>query len=183
MNYFTLFPLQGYWAKFVGLAVSAIALTIMAIHELAGPAYLPLDLPPNKFLASSIWLFSLGLYMLSFSKEKVDDERVRQIRYTALRCLGYCCLVGPFCAFSPLVLDSNGVSQAAINDPVFLISILLIFPLLAYQVIFNIGLHFSPQWIFNDLGAEENIRKNPKFFLIYSILVAIIFAVFILFNK
>jgi hypothetical protein len=174
MNYFTLFPLSGYWGKFLGFAISALALVLLVFQELAGPAFLASWFAPGKQVAALLWFFAIGLLFLTFSKEKIDDERVQKIRYTALRALAYFCLLSPAMFFAPFLNPEDGPG-AATNETVPWIMLLLVLPLLVYQVIFNIGLFFNPSWIYNDLGAEENIRKNPRFFLIYILLVTVLF--------
>lgn len=183
MRYFTLFPLQGYWGKFAGLAISTLALILIGIYKLTGPEFLNAVLPAGKQLGTLLWLFAMGLYFISFSKEKVDDERVQKIRYTALRGTGLIVFGMLFISFSPMALNAKGISEVAITDPIFLIFTALVLPLLAYQVIFNIGLHLNPAWAFNDLGVEENIKKNRKFFLIYIILTALLLVGLVILNS
>ncbi|HSI91055.1 MAG TPA: hypothetical protein VK927_08060 [Adhaeribacter sp.] len=177
MNYFTLFPLQGYWGKFAGLSISTIAIILLLIYEFLGQEYLPVIIQEGKQVSTLLWLFCLGLFILTFSKEKIDDERVQKIRYTALRAMAFFCFIGLFSVFSPLSIDSEGIAN---EDIVPLILLLLVFPLVGYQIIFNLGLYLNPAWAYNDLGAEENIRKNPKFFHIYAIVITIILIVFLI---
>lgn len=180
MNYFTLFPLQGYWGKFVGLGISLISLLLLLVYAISGPSFLLKVLSPEKQLVSLLWLFSLGLFVLSFSKEKIDDERVQLVRYTALRGMSSICFIGLFSAFSPLVIDDLGMSLIAKDSTLVLVLMAIVAPLLTYQIIFNIGLQLNPSWAYNDLSAEENIKKNPNFFLIYAILTTAILAVLLI---
>jgi hypothetical protein len=176
MRYFTIFPLQGYWGKFAGLTISFTALLLLTGTTFWGPIFLSKILAPGKQLISLLWLFSLGLFVLSFSKEKIDDERVQLIRYTALRGMASISFIGLFSAFSPLVVDDMGTSLMAKNSTLALVLMVIVAPLLTFQVIFNFGLYLNPSWTYNDLSVGENFKKNPKFFLIYAIATTLILA-------
>ncbi|KAA9325019.1 hypothetical protein [Adhaeribacter soli] len=182
MNYFTLFPLQGYWGKFVGLAISIVSLLLLLIYTLAGPTFLLKVFSPEKQLVSLLWLFSIGLFMLSFSKEKIDDERVQLVRYTALRGMVLMCFIGLFSSFSPLMIDDLGMSLMAKGSTLALVLMVIVAPLLTYQVIFNIGLHLNTDWVYNDLSAEDNLKKNPKFFLFYIIFITLLLTGILILN-
>ncbi len=179
MNYFTLFPLSGYWGKFVGFGISSIALILLIINEGFGTEFLASAKLANTPITTFLWLFCIGLVFITFSKERIDDERVQKIRYTALRALALFHSFGLILIFAPFRANTQEVQTASDND--FSLMLLLMgFPLIGYQIIFNLGLYLNPAWAYNDLGAEENIRKNPKFFLIYTVLVSIVFVLFIL---
>jgi hypothetical protein len=83
-------------------------------------------------------LTALGLYFVAFSKEKVDDDRVKAIRGKALQG-----------GFGVLVAMMISLSFIAIIKPSFLfsganeLSVIALVGLISYLLIFDTGLYFD----------------------------------------
>ena len=173
MKYFTLFPLQGYWGKWAGGITAFSALVTGALVIGMKMTFLNDLIDPNLQEIWLTWLFALGLFILSFSKEKIDDERVQRIRYVALRGASMMGFMTTLFVFSPIIWQAgpDGTFQPDLEMPLsvlpFAILQCLTIPLLTFQIIFNLGLYQDGNWAYNDLGAEENLRKNPWLFVIF----------------
>jgi hypothetical protein len=84
-----LFP---YWCRYLGWGL-VIAHVPMSIIGRANGMINPLDNPPTQSLFTGEHLFfictslvmALGLFIVAFSKEKIEDEQIWQIRLDSLR--------------------------------------------------------------------------------------------------
>jgi hypothetical protein len=158
MKYLTIFPMSGHWAKYLGGGIAFVALALVMVSLLLGEHLLQGFISPARQVPVLLWILGMALFIISFSKERVEDERVMRIRYTALRGLGMIFCVCVLSAFSPLVIESDGTAAIGSESASQLIMLLMIVPLSIYQIIFHIGLRLDPQWAYNDGSARDNFR-------------------------
>jgi hypothetical protein len=76
---FTAYPLQGYWGKILGIFLSILFLILFLI--LFNYEIVLLSKYSNQLHYEFCYLmFMFGLFMIAFSKEKIEDERIKLIR-------------------------------------------------------------------------------------------------------
>ncbi len=164
MKTLTLFPLHGYWARLVGFAVLTVATVPLLVKLLTYwiPAATKIQLPGSDVL---LWTIGLGLAMVTFSKERKEneDERTRQVRYTAFRSLAMIYFIVAFFLFAPFSMGFELSRE-------ILIGAFFILPLVCYQIVYNICLYTSGGYTYTDGTARGNITP----FIIISIAVILI---------
>jgi hypothetical protein len=171
MKRFSLYPLSSYKNKYVGLSVVLFSILLLLVLNGTGP--LPLlkkYYDADRQFDMIAVLGSFGLFLMAWTKEKKDDERVRIIRHNCFRI-----------AFGITMVNMLTFSMccALVKKPMVLdVSILYLFidiSLIAYLILFNVGLYFDPQWNYNDDTDAENIKNNKGLVIVY--LIAIILLV------
>lgn len=167
MKSLTLFPLHGYWVRLVGLAVLTLASVSLLVKLLVPWTHYAtkVHLPGSDVF---LWSLGLGLALITFSKEKKEneDERTRQVRYTAFRSLAMIYFIVAFFLLAPF---SMGGGQYKLGGDI-LIGSFLILPMACYQVVYHICLYTSGAYVHNDGTFRGNITP----FIIISITVAFI---------
>lgn len=116
----------------------------------------------EKIMNQNHFIIIFGFLMLTFSKEKMDDERIQKIRYFATNiCLRMLIILIPTYI---LITDLDRVPFSVY--PIFyIIEGILIF----YQVVFRIGIRTSPKRMF-----EEPTKGNSGFYIVFFILLFLI---------
>jgi hypothetical protein len=176
MRNLTIAPLGGHSTKIAGIIITAISLVLLLAVKLHGPfTFLPKPAPDQQFDFLFI-AFVAGMHLMAFSKEKNDDERVHALRAKALQ-TAFMVMIGTIIAIS-----MNTVVHKEQFSGIFLCAIAA-FGLGIYLITFHIGLYFDPEVLYNDDTVVPNIRKNKRFFVIYTILAIIFFALVILIKK
>jgi small-conductance mechanosensitive channel len=165
---FTLFPLASYKNKYFGIAISIIGILFSIISSLGVKIAFIEELSNGNSNSFYLLILIFGLYIMAFSKEKLEDERVKKIRSKALTVAMGVQLATLF-AF---VFTSITVDPEIVLDVSATITLLLI-TLIVYHLIFHISLFFDPSWVYTDESAIENIKKHKKFFIIYLIVLII----------
>ena len=88
-----LFPFKSRW---VGLALILVHVPIKLLwdayypggydhHTVANGADDPLFSPPHLFFIGTTLMVLVGLFLIAFSKEKIEDEQIVQLRLNSLR--------------------------------------------------------------------------------------------------
>lgn len=153
--------------KIIGSIIVVLSAVILVILN-----YFPqLDIiqkfgPEKEFEVFMLAAF-FGLFIMCFSKEKVDDERVKQIRAKALQiAFGMMCIV--LISFQFAILVINGTA-----DSTEVLPVITAVGLLSYLFFFHVGLYFDADWVYNDDTVSANFRKNKRFFIFYTIFMLI----------
>ncbi|MBI9034804.1 MAG: hypothetical protein JEZ03_10080 [Bacteroidales bacterium] len=162
MNDITFSPLHSYKMKYAGISISALSLLLLLINTLFNNLSIFNTLSITEHQELFFWTFVFGLFTIVFSKEKIDDDRVRKIRSRALQ-VSY-----GFLTAILLVICLNSFYMEAFEaiKKIYILS-LVATSLIIYLIIFNLGLFFDSSIIYSENSAGENIRKNKIFFLIY----------------
>ncbi len=157
--------MNGYWGKYLGAAICVGAILGFSLILLEKHELLQLVIPSEIQFPVLELIFAFGLFILTFSKEKVDDEQIQRVRYTAQRAGLFISFLAAFqfLFVNLLTLRKDGSSIIDVDHLSHLILFLLIIPLLIYQIIFQIGVFFDPGWVHSDRTAEDNLRENPVF--------------------
>jgi len=107
------------------------------------------------------FIILLTLLMAVYSKEKLDDERVQQVRYFSFKMSFYVIVV--FLGFN--YFFGLGVSAIYIGMG----------SLLFYLIIFYLGIFFNPAFIFIEKTDRSRIQQiNLKFFRVILSVVAVL---------
>jgi cell division protein FtsW (lipid II flippase) len=139
--------------KKIGLAVTAIGLLMLIAIIVWSPEW---DEPGyiDKVLFPLHLIIIFGLMMLTFSKEKIDDEGVQKIRY----------FVTKFCfrlliVLIPTYLIITNLDRMAFSAyPIFYI---IEGMLILFQILFRIGLKQSPKMMYS-----EPTKGNAGFIIV-----------------
>ena len=108
----------------------------------------------NEFING---LIAFSLFLIAYSKEKVDDERVRAIRYFTMK-ITYNLLIA--------LLVSLSFTGEKYN-----LSFIAIISVLEYLAVFYYMNYFNPDYVF-----KENIKSNFGIKMVYVILSFLVFA-------
>mgnify|MGYP006301486207 CR=1 FL=1 len=122
--------------------------------------------PIRKFMN---FIILLTLLMAVYSKEKLDDERVQQVRYFSLKMSFYVLII--FLGFN--YFAGFGISAIYVG----------IGSLLFYLIVFYLGLFFNPAFIFIEKTNRSKIQRiNLKVFRVVCSVIAVLIALAILTN-
>ena len=178
MKNLTIFPMSSYAGKIAGLIITAASLLLLLAVRIHGS--LPFLSGPIAHRQSHLFftLIVAGLYLTAFSKEKDDDERVRAIRAKAMQS-AFMLLTGIMIALTlvSLLVGENMFSESVV------VAVVCGSAMAVYLVLFHIGLYFDPSWSYNDDTVLPNLRKNKRFFILYTAGIIVIFAVMYLISK
>lgn len=172
MKNLTLYPMSSYQTKIGGLIFTPVALILLLIVKLHGPLMFLTKPAPDQQLNVLFAATVFGMYMIAFSKEKNDDERVHLIRAKALQG-AFMVSMGSLIAMA--LTSALGKSQMPVDS--IGMCAFSAFALGIYLALFHIGLYFDPAWAYNDDTVIPNIRRNKRFFIIYFAAAIILFAV------
>ena len=109
------------------------------------------------------YVIIFGLIMLTYSKEKHDDERVQRIRYAVLK-LSY---VWTIIGISAYLIISTLLDRVGFN--VFWITYIIEGILVLYQILFRILLSTNPEWIF-----RESMPARRSFLILFACLIFLV---------
>ncbi|OOQ59852.1 hypothetical protein [Mucilaginibacter pedocola] len=161
MNNFTLFPQQSYKAKIAGLALTGAALLLMILESIS-PFTIIKRLSTAQHSQLCFLLILFGLFIIAFSKERIDDDRVKTIRGKVFQ-FGFGILVSLLIALSFVGTVNTHVIISLSND----LPLIILISLSVYLLLFNIGLYMDPLWIRSNETVGTNIKRNKIFFLVY----------------
>lgn len=88
----------------------------------------------------------LSLMLIVFSKEKIDDERTKQVRYFSLK-LSFNILIGMMALMYMIDYQLDFIYMSIVS-------------LLFYLVVFNLSNYFSPSFIFNESIDESKFSER-----------------------
>ena len=83
-----LFP---YWCRYLGYTLFVIHIPIMLLRKALGfdlPGEVHSDgifAPHHLFFMATTLLMAIGLFLAAFSKEKIEDEQISQLRLDSLQ--------------------------------------------------------------------------------------------------
>jgi hypothetical protein len=178
MKNLTLYPMSSYKSKIAGLFVIGVAVILLAVVKFYGPLPFIQKLDADRQFKMFFVFMIFGLFQVTFSKEKNEDERVQKIRAKSFQA-SFMLLAGSMIAISLSTVTGKGDG----NMPDIELSMLAGFGVVFYLVLFHIGLYFDPAWNYNDDTVLVNIRKNKTFFIIYFIVLALLLTAIFLIHR
>lgn len=153
MSSFTLFPLQSNaWQKSTGI----LLVLLLIVRLMVNSSLLDLSMLFTELNAKDlIDLIIVGsLFIFSFSKEKIEDERVHRLRYKSL--------TGTF-IFVMATIIVFAFSQILSGELALFSENILIIPftaLIAFQIVFRFLLWKDPESAYNDGSASDNLSTK-----------------------
>ena len=186
MKNLVIFPMQGYYGKIIGIVISTISILLLVLTNVFENFKLFNLLTNSELFQFSFWFVLFGFYLIAFSKEKVDSERVRKIRSKSLQ-IAFGLLISLILSTSLLGILAN--TSVVLDREPFLINLGIELPfyaafgLLVYLISFHIGLYFDPNWIYEKQSdtVVSNLKNNKMFFIVYTLIMAsLVFISFII---
>lgn len=148
--------------KILGLVLSVLSMMLILISK-SGHLLLIPQLGTTREYDLLIWFLAVGLYLISFSREKIEDERIRMIRN---RCL----LIGLTLTLSLLlVLSFIGIifPSDLLFDPALDLTLIACAPAALYLILFHAGVHLDSIWNYNEKNSRLLNRSGNKKHLIF----------------
>lgn len=178
-----------YRGKVAGMIIAGISLVILLIQKFTDA------IVTNKFNADQVynmilWCFILGLFCVAFSYEKIEDERVKQIRSKAMAA-AFMIESGSLLAFG-FTMSTAAQKEGALKevmDATYYVELgrmLMFMPAVAialHLVMFHVGLYRDQYWDYSDkVSIINNLIKNPLHTLVIALAsIAIVIIVSTLF--
>lgn len=175
MNQFTLFPLNSYKAKIVGIILSIFSVILMVLEKINQFIVLK-NLDPSQHLQLLFLLLLAGLFIIAFSKEKIDDDRINLIRGKAFQ-IGFGMILAISISFSVVCV----LSPTMAFNTAHALPLIILISLSIYLIVFNVGIYLDLQSMYNNGSALLNIKKNKAFFLVYLLFLVLIAGYLILY--
>lgn len=110
-------------------------------------------------------IITWGLFEMAFSEEKIDDERVQEVRKAIMRIFLRSMLAVLLMISLWTVTETGFDSKNILN--------LTLASLILYHIAFNAALYLNPSWITTEPKFTPDKRIQPKFYLILTIVFAI----------
>ena len=146
--------------KKLGLYTTITGVLILIFHLIVKPSYEQAG-SFNRINYNLHYIIIFGLIMLTYSKEKIDDERVHQIRYyVTMFCLRL------IMAVIPVYVLLTGLDRVDFSISVILYMIEA--NLILFQILFRIGLEKNPDFIFK---RDNEHKENVGFTIIFIALI------------
>jgi hypothetical protein len=142
-----------YRGKVAGMIISALSIIAM-VAEHMHPFLLNQRWNEQQQHGIFVWLTLFGLFLMMYSKERVDDERTKQIRLKSIQ-VAFMLMVSTMSAFG-LTMNLAGEQVDA--------QLLYFFPAMGvvlYLLMFHVGLYFDQVWEYEDKGLISNLRNIP----------------------
>ena len=155
--------------KYLGLAISSIAIVLLVILHILDYDYE--EGWYNRIFIINHFIIVFGLYIIMYSKEIFDDERVQRIRYSLLKLSYALTVIGILVYMSITTLDRVELS-------IYIILYIIEAVLILYQLLFRYCLARDPWWIFK----ETTISKFGFYYLSGSLLFLLGWIIYVVIN-
>lgn len=161
--------MNDYRTKVIGMIASGAGVVLSVVQKLTHFTF-SRKLTDEKSFFLCLFVVVTGLYLMAFSREKFEDERVKRIRAGAVQLI-FMLMTATLLAFS-----LTGIIHEEVVMPGNLLLCALGFYFLLYNIIFFIGLRYDKLWEYNadEIGILENLKKNKKIIIIVQIVCAIL---------
>ena len=158
MKHFT--SLGSHRFKTFGLVVTVLAIVLLIILSILNYDYE--EGWHARIFIITHFIIVFGLFMITYSKEFYDDERVQKIRYNLLK-FSYALTVCGIMAYMVIA------TLERVDFSVFVILYIIEAALIIYQILFRYCLAVNPSWIF-----KENTQNNFRFYYLLATLLFLI---------
>ncbi len=152
--------------RILGLAISVIAITLLSILHILDYEYE--EGWQNRIFIINHFIIVFGLYMIMYSKEAHDDERVQKIRYSLIK-FNYAITISAIMAYIAIT------SLDRVELSVFIIFYIIEAGLILFQLLFRYSLATNPSWIFK----EKTRGKFHFYYLSASLLFLIAWIIYV----
>lgn len=160
--------MYNYQGKIKGMAIGGAGLIALVVQKFTHFTVTE-KLSSDQHYNILLWITLAGLFTMAYSHEKVEDERVKQIRAKALA-IAFMMETAAAMAFGFAM--SIGAEKAGLDKEVMDAAayiewgrLFMFFPAVAiamHLIIFHIGLYFDQHWDYSDhITVWQNLKKNP----------------------
>ncbi len=146
--------------RWVGLIVSLTGAVILSVLLTSDFSFV--ENWEQKIFIMNHFIIILGLVLLSYSLEKIEDERIRTIRFTLQRFSHLLTILG-IVAYSAISI----LERVEFN--LYVIFYIIESAFILYQLLFRLFLRLNPKWIF-----RESPRKNARSIVVVISLIFLI---------
>ena len=143
--------------KAAGLVISIMAIVMLIALQILNYEYQ--DGWHDRIFIINHYIIVFGLFMLMYSKEIRDDERVQKIRYNLLK-RSYALTVCASMLY--ITLSSLDRVQFTFYAILYIIEAVLVM----YQLMFRYCLRYNPEWIF-----KEKTKSRFDFYVLFVCLI------------
>lgn len=151
--------------RFFGLLISIVAVILLVTLHMLNYQYE--EGWHDRIFIINHFIIVFGLYMIMFSKETIDDERVQRIRYSLLKVNYTLTICGILCYISVTTLDK-------VEFSIYIVFYIIEVVLIVYQLLFRYCLAVNPDWIFK----ETTRSKFAGYYLFFSLLFLIAWIIY-----
>lgn len=178
-----------YRAKVSGMVIAGVGLVALVAQKLTHFTLLR-QYDADQHFNFLIFLTTMGLFTVMFSKEKIEDERVQAVRSKSLL-YAFLLAAGTPIAFAMLMsldpasmIDSGALTNAGILEQARLLMFYPAAGISLYLVMFHIGLYFDSAWDYEDKAwSPRSVVQHPRYKLIrLAISLAVLLLMFLLFR-
>ena len=174
MKTFTPFPLANYWTKVLGLVLFSLAALLGLLLYIVPATTTLLSYPFDQQVEAVGWILGLGMFFIAISKEKLDDERVAQIRAASYR------ITFSILSLSVFFWGARNIRElgSITFDPL----LLFISYLGTYLLVFYLGILRDPKEYY---GAQDGAQnwKNDRWVRILALVVGLCMVGLIVWTK
>ncbi len=169
----TMYDYRGKVAGGIAAAVFAVVTLVQKLTHFT--LFKKLNADQHYYLC--LCMVAMSLYTMAFSREKNDDERVKEVRARSLQ-ITFMLFAGVL-----LALSFNGIIFPDLQFDGTALLFLSGFYVVFYLVIFHIGIYFDNVWQFGEEpGIWQNLKKNKLMIVLIwigsLILIELIFKLF-----
>lgn len=161
--------MNDYRTKVAGMITAAAGVVLTIVQKLTDFTVLKnTDVEQHRYLC--IWIALAGLYMMAFSREKFEDERVKKIRAGSVQVV-IMLMMGML-----LAVSLTAVMAKDFDFPAIMLMLIVGFYLIFYLIIFHIGLYYDKMWMYDadEVSIKENVKKNIWVNILFAIVAVII---------
>ena len=144
----------------LGLIISLTGMVIFIILLLLDFNYM--ENWEQKIFIMNHYIIILGLIILTYSREKVEDERTQNFRHRLLRISYLLNIVGIIGYAAISILDR-------VEFNISVIFYIIETALILYQVLFRVSLRTNPSWIFRETPRNRSRSIIPVAALVFLI--------------
>jgi hypothetical protein len=135
--------------RWIGLAIALAGIVILGILMLCGFSYV--ENWEEKIFIINHFVIIAGFMIMTYSREKDEDERIQDIRAWSLRSLYLLTVFGIIMYAAVTILDRAEFS-------LYVVFYIMEATLILNQVAFRLFLRFNPSWIFRE-SKRHRIRN------------------------
>ena len=152
--------------KIYGLVISIVAIILLVTIHLLNYQYE--EGWHNRIFIINHFIIVFGLYLIMFSKEIHDDERIQRIRYNLMKGSYTFTLCGIMAYMALSTLDR-------VEFSIFVVLYIIEIVLVVYQLLFRYCLARNPDWIFK----EPTRNKFAVFYMFFSLVFLLAWIVYV----
>ena len=168
--------MYNYKGKVKGMIMAGVGLTALLVQKFTHFTVTG-KLNSGQHYNILLWVTLAGLFTMAYSHEKVEDERVKQIRARALA-IAFMVETAAIMAFGfalSIAAQKAGMDNEVMDAAAYIEwgRLLMFFPAVAiamHLIIFHVGLYFDQHWDYSDhITVWDNLKKNPLHILVIAI--------------